>query len=209
MAVAIPFSLKMALLCFVVHFDDRLWYCTVVVTFLRIIDNATFVFDDVKVHVLFFNIDDITVFCQWMTSHTLFVSWWCHGVLSTNDVIAFQRTQDHDDDEEGGGGGGSSASKTFAKLKEMGAEMKVGMTKLAEKKVRMFQLRIFRLKPKPKPQKVSPWTAADRRKSDAQEWMKHRSWPRFALILRFPFRCERFRRTVFLWILVPMKNVEL
>lgn len=61
--------------------------------------------------------------------------------------------QDHDDDEEGGGGGGSSASKTFAKLKEMGAEMKVGMTKLAEKKVRMFQLERFRLKPKPKTKK--------------------------------------------------------
>lgn len=57
--------------------------------------------------------------------------------------------QDHDDDDDGArtgtGIGGSSlssstlsassASKTFAKLKEMGAEMKVGMTKLADKKV--------------------------------------------------------------------------
>lgn len=69
-----------------------------------------------------------------------FVDRWRHRLLSTNYLIACKRVQDHDDDEEGGGGGGSSASKTFAKLKEMGAEMKVGMTKLAEKKVRMFQL---------------------------------------------------------------------
>lgn len=43
--------------------------------------------------------------------------------------------QDHDDDDESGGGGGGGG-KTFAnKLKEMGAEMKVGMSKLNEKKV--------------------------------------------------------------------------
>lgn len=50
--------------------------------------------------------------------------------------------QDHDDDDEGGGGGGGSAGvggKTFAnKLKEMGAEMKVGMAKLNDKKVSVF-----------------------------------------------------------------------
>lgn len=56
---------------------------------------------------------------------------------STLSMPRFLQThQDHDDDDEGSGGaGGSSASKTFAKLKEMGAEMKVGMSKLAEKKV--------------------------------------------------------------------------
>lgn len=50
--------------------------------------------------------------------------------------------QDQDDEQEGGGGGGgggsgSSTSTKFAnRLKEMGNEMKVGMTKLGEKKVR-------------------------------------------------------------------------
>eukprot|EP00752_Nemacystus_decipiens_P013802 g12254.t1 len=51
-------------------------------------------------------------------------------------VIA-ARDQDHDDDDDAqGGGGGIGGGKTFAnKLKEMGAEMKVGMSKLNEKKI--------------------------------------------------------------------------
>lgn len=48
--------------------------------------------------------------------------------------------KDHEDDEEdktgSTGGINSGRSKTLAKLKEMGADMKMGMSKLAEKKVR-------------------------------------------------------------------------
>lgn len=61
--------------------------------------------------------------------------------------------QEHDDGdgsgEQGSGGGRSSLSSktlTFSKLKEMGVDMKVGVPKIAEKKVRvLYFILIFQL----------------------------------------------------------------